>query len=138
MGHIMRLEIVRMADPADPKNKSARPALLYGQPEFIQGELWQIAIPMTSNACVTHKGCVLLTNKSPAYASTGFDARESCIQIKEMFRFRATAESSELVKRTGHFLNLAKDKYLHAQFGQVMREVATNNPRELCQLPIAF
>lgn len=132
---MLKLEIVLMPDPSDQDNKSARPALLYGPPQFNKGELWQLAIPMTKKF-TGHKSCAFLSGTSPAFKSTGLTV--SChINIGSAFRYRVFCETAELCKRTGHFLNLAKDAELQVQFGAASKEAA-HALSDFQKIPVAF
>ena len=135
MGLNMKLEIVKMADPADPTNKAARPTLLYGSEQFFKGEMWQIALPMTSNGC-QRRGSVLLLSSSPAFKSTGL-ADGGTIKIASAFRFRVACENSEMVSRTGHWLNTAKDQHFADLFAIASREAAAALS-SFESLPVAF
>ena len=131
----MKLEIVKMTTPGAPNGADLKPTLLYGPMIFREGEFWHLAFPIATESIEPY-GQTWLSENSPAFKSTGLTVG-GVLQIADTFRFRAFSETPELVKRTGHWLNLVKDPELSDRFAIAAQE-AGEALSDFEAIPVAF
>ncbi len=103
--------------PTDPNGKR-RPAVVLG---MVNGRI--AVAPVSTNPERTGEvrhGCVLLTHKSPAHASTGFHAETVIINIKEAALYSIDSEYVRNCRQIGT-LDTDLDKRVGANLNDLMK-----------------
>lgn len=105
--------------PKDRAQKAARRGVV-----FFRRDGFVAIAPATTYPGRTGRvppGCLLLTQKSPAYKASGFDAEEVGISIRDIYIVREDSVWMEGATKVGH-LNVKADPRLEANLKQLLRE----------------